>query len=219
MSQISPPIRILLAGSLVFMVAWFIFLKPGGATTAAAPSAAPAAAGAPTDAYGSAVAKAKSASAATTAASNIHAGVTPGSSAVAPAASASTPATATAPAGAPAAASTTKAQASAELGLPPSVAAAVASKKVLVMLFWNKNAIDDKAVRRELRHIDRHHGKVVVHVASIKDIARYAPITRGVDVEQSPTVVVAKGATADSLVGYVDSKTIDQAVSDLMRAR
>ena len=55
-------------------------------------------------------------------------------------------------------------------------------------------------------------------LASIKDVARYAPITRGVNLEQSPTVVVVKGKTADALVGYVDSKSIDQAVSDVMRS-
>ena len=112
-----------------------------------------------------------------------------------------------------------KVNASEKAGLPAAVAKAVAEKKVLVMLFWNENAIDDRAVRREIRAIDRHKGKVKVHVASIGDVARYAAITRGVNLEQSPTVVVSKGTTADALVGYVDAATVDQAVSDLLRSK
>ena len=38
------------------------------------------------------------------------------------------------------------------------------------------------------------------------------------NLEQSPTVVVVKGRSADALVGYVDRGTIDQTVSDVMRS-
>jgi hypothetical protein len=214
MSQISPPIRILLAGSLVFMMAWFVLLRPSAEPTAT-PQPAPA------SGYGKAVDNANGAAAATEAAqaNSAAAGAAVSGSAAPATASGSAPATADAPAGAPAATAAKPSADAAELGLPAAVAKAVAQKKVLVMLFWNKNAIDDRAVRRELRGIDRHHGKVKVHVASIKDVARYAPITRGVNLEQSPTIVVAKGATADALVGYVDAGTIDQTVSDILRSR
>ena len=48
---------------------------------------------------------------------------------------------------------------------------------------------------------------------------RYQAITRGVDVEQSPTIVVAdRNLKAETLVGYVDTETIDQAVVDALRA-
>src|SRR3954471_18879136 len=39
MSQISPPMRILLIGSVVFLAAWFAFLRPGGSTDTATPPA------------------------------------------------------------------------------------------------------------------------------------------------------------------------------------
>jgi hypothetical protein len=211
MSQISPPIRILLAGCVVFMAAWFVLLRPGAEPAPSQP--------APASGFGTAVNKANGAAAATEAAqANSAAAGAAVSGEAAPAGSGSASATATAPGGAPAAAAKPAGDAAA-LGLPASVAKAVADKKILVILFWNKNAIDDRAVRRELRGIDRHHGKVKVHVASIKDVARYAPITRGVNLDQSPTVVIAKGSTADALVGYVDSGTIDQAVSDILRSK
>lgn len=201
MSQISPPLRILLAGSILFMAAWFVFLRPGAADTAPpAPAVNPAAG------LGNAVQGAQAASAATTAATAARAGEETGA------------APGTAPAPQPAAAAAKKPARQGDLALPPSVAKAVAQKKVLVMLFWNENAIDDQAVRRELRGIDRKKGKVKVHVASINDVARYAPITRGVNLEQSPSIVVARGGSADVLVGFVDAETIDQTVSDVMRS-
>ena len=196
MSQISPPIRILLAVAVVFMAAWFVLLRPGSEPAVTTPAPAP----------GSGLASAVDSAKATAAQGG------------APAA-ASAPATQTgapvAPAGSKPVA--TKA-AKADIGLPGSVAKAVAKNKTLVMLFWNKKAYDDQAVRRELRGIDRRKGKVQVHVASIRDVARYAPITRGVNLEQSPTVVVVKGDTADALVGYVDRGSINQSVSDVIRS-
>ncbi len=182
MSQVSPPIRILLVGSIVFLAAWFVLLRPK-AEEPVAPAAA-----VPVTAQPS----------------------TPVTQPVTSNGSAAQPSGATAPA---------KAKVS-TAGLPASVAKAVASRKVLVMLFWNRNALDDRAVRRELRGIDRHKGKVKVHVASIAGVERYSPITRGVNLNQSPTVVIVdRNRRADALVGYVDRGTIDQAVSDALRAR
>jgi hypothetical protein len=106
-----------------------------------------------------------------------------------------------------------------KLGLPASVAKAVAANKVLVMLFWNPKAADDRAVRSELRHVGSHKGAVSISVANVKDIARYAPITRGADVEQSPSVVVVgRDRQATLLTGYSDRGAINQAVSDALRA-
>ena len=95
----------------------------------------------------------------------------------------------------------------------------MADKKVMVLLFWNPKAADDKAVRRAVKGIGSHHGKVAVDVANVADVARYAPITRGVDVQQSPSVVVVdRKLQADLLTGYVDRQTIEQTVSDALRA-
>ena len=200
MSQISPPIRIVLVVAVAFMAAYFVFLRPG---TDPVPAPQPA------SGLGNAVDSANKAAAA----GNDAAAKTadPGAPPVAQTANGTTPAPSKP-------APTQAAKKDAELGLPPSVAKAVAKKKTMVMLFWNKRAYDDQAVRRELRGINRHKGKVQVHVASINDVARYAPITRGVNLEQSPTVVVVKGDTADALVGYVDRDTINQSVSDVMRS-
>ena len=40
MSQISPPLRILLVGSVLFLAAYMVFLRPGGGTDTVAPAPA-----------------------------------------------------------------------------------------------------------------------------------------------------------------------------------
>jgi hypothetical protein len=103
-------------------------------------------------------------------------------------------------------------------GLPKPVAAALRKNQVLVLLFWNGRSADDKAVHAALKHVDRWNGRVSVQSAPISRIARYGRIARGVDVQQSPTVVVADpNLQAVTLVGYVDAATINQAVVDALR--
>jgi hypothetical protein len=216
MSQISPPLRILLIGSVVFLSAWFVFMRPGGGSDVTPTATAPATTGTTgaVSAPGKAVQAANGAAAAQTAANAAHGDNTQSGGAVAPSTSAGKAAT---PGKAGSAAE--KGDVS-SVGLPASVAKAVASKKVLVMLFWNPKAADDRAVRKELRQVGRHKGAVTMHVANVNDIARYAPITRGVDVEQSPSVVVVgRDLSATLLAGYSDSGAINQAVSDALRAR
>ena len=103
-------------------------------------------------------------------------------------------------------------------GVPKPIARAIRQNKTLVLLFTNGKSADDKAVQKALKHVDRWDGRVYVGTAPIKKIAKYGRIARGVDVEQSPTIVVAdRDLRADTLVGYVDSLTIDQAVVDARR--
>ena len=97
---------------------------------------------------------------------------------------------------------------------------AIGDRKVLVLLFWSPKSADDRAVRKALAGIDRHDGRVVAQAAHIKRIAAYQQITRGADVEQSPTVVVVdRDRKVQTLVGYVDRTSIDQAVTDALPKR
>jgi hypothetical protein len=81
-------------------------------------------------------------------------------------------------------------------GLPKPVRQAIRKDKVLVLLFWNGKSVDDKAVRASLRKVDRWDGRVSVHVAPLNKISKYGRIARG---------------------GYVDTTSIDQAVVDALR--
>ena len=103
--------------------------------------------------------------------------------------------------------------------LPKDVRKAIKQRKVLALLFWNNRSYDDRAVRRELKHVSTYGKQVFVAARPIKNVARYQAITRGVDVEQSPTIVVVdSNLKAVTLVGYVDRDTIDQAVVDALKA-
>jgi hypothetical protein len=229
MSQISPPLRILIIGSVVFLAAWFVFLKPGGQTATPAATAPVATAttvpakdtsATTSSSAGAAVQKAEAAKQASEASSAASAGEstpsTTASSTGGAAATTTTPAAKPTPAGSPdKSAATAKATA-----LPLPVAKAVAAKKVLVLLFWNPKASDDRAVRNAVEGLPRHKGKVVVQIADVNQIARYAPITRGVEVTQSPSVVVVdRELKGNLLVGYNDRQTIDQAVQDALAAK
>lgn len=229
MSQISPPIRILLVCSIAFMAAWMLFLRPkadAGAPAAASPTPAnarPVEAGGATaqSGAGEVVEKANESTAATDArAERIADGVETPADAAAAANGTAVPA-ATAPA--PTAATGAKPARLGEksvAGLPVRVQHALDHHKVLVLLFWAPKAAEDKAVRKALSGIDRHHGKVVAHATHIKKIARYQQITRGAQVEQSPTVVVIdRKRKVQTLVGYVDRRTIDQVVADALRVK
>ena len=102
--------------------------------------------------------------------------------------------------------------------LPKDVRGAVKARKVVVLLFYNNRSEDDKAVRRALRKVDRFGGQVFVDAHWIKNVAPYQAITRGADLEQSPTIVVAdRNLKAETLVGYYESQAIEQVVVDALR--
>jgi hypothetical protein len=214
-SQISPPIRILLVCAVAFLGAWMLFLRPKTevvepAATTPAPNVAtgqPAvsAPGKVAQSAQDAVDATNDKSAATEAADGSTAGAT-------------APGTVAKP-GDPAAKPVAPVRGDVDTsGLPKKVAAAVEDRKVMVLLFWNPKSADDRAVRRELRRVDRWDGDVFVKAAPIKDVSRYGRVTRGADVQQSPTVVVVdRNLKAETLVGYVDRESIDQAVVDAMR--
>ncbi len=179
MSQISPPIRILLVCAVALLAAWMLVLKPGPATVEA--TAAPAAVAVTTTAPANATAAATEAAA---------------------------------PAAQPAA----DLDAARKAGMPERLVSALADHKILAVLFWNPKAADDRAVRAQLRSVAT--GKdVVVHVAPVSDVARYQAIAGGVDVQQSPTVVVVdRNLQAEALVGYSHASAIAQAIDDARRA-
>ena len=233
MSQISPPIRILLVAVIGLCAAYFLFLKPKDEVVPAAPPAAstPVPAkdpGAKTQSKpGAIVQKATAdtqnasdrAEQAAGTSQGIDDGKTDGTTSVGPASSGVntnpvTTAPATGQTSAPAPISK-----DALASLPGHVRKAVEKRKVLALLFWNNRSYDDRAVRRELKHVSTYGKQVFVAARPIKNVARYQAITRGVDVEQSPTVVVVDAnLKAVTLVGYVDRDTIDQAVVDAIRA-
>jgi hypothetical protein len=229
MSQISPPIRILLVAVIGLCAAYMLFLRPKDETVApAAPAAATTAVPAkdpnaktqskPGAIVQGAVRDTQSASARSEQAAGsgegIDDGTTNGPSSTGVNTNPVTKAPATGQTAAPA--SVTKEQLA---SLPRGVRKAVLKRQVIVLLFYNNRSYDDRAVRRELSHVSHYGKQVFVAAHWIKNVARYQAITRGVDVEQSPTIVVAdSNLKAETLVGFADRDTIDQTVVDAIRA-
>lgn len=90
--------------------------------------------------------------------------------------------------------------------------------KVVVLLFWEPKGSDDRAVRSAVARTNLHGGKVETHVASIDDLADYAPITRGVPVVTSPSVVVIdKNRRARVIAGLTIPREIDQTVARALK--
>ncbi len=212
-SQISPPIRIVLVVAVAFMALYMLFLRPKEEVIPPATTTPPAA----TQGAVSEPGKVKEAAQDAVDAAN---GQLAQQESVDGVQAGETAATATGTSTAPTSGANGAAATAADdlKGLPKPVARAIRKDKVLVLLFWNGKSADDKAVRSALSDIDRWDGRVAVHVAPLKQISKYGRIARGVDVEQSPTIVIAdRELRAETLVGYVDKTTIDQAVVDALR--
>jgi hypothetical protein len=212
-SQISPPIRIVLVLAVAVMGLYMLFLRPKEEVIPPATTTPPAAQGAVSE-----PGKVKEAAEGAVQAANGQLAQQEGVDGVQAGETAAATGTSTGAGTAPGGAAATTSVTGDLEGLPKPVAKAIRKDKVLVLLFWNGKSVDDKAVRAALSKVDRWDGRVVVHVAPLKKISKYGRIARGVDVEQSPTIVIAdRDLRAETLVGYVDTTTIDQAVVDALR--
>jgi hypothetical protein len=210
-SQISPPIRIVLIAAVGLLAAWMLVLRPSEDVEPAPAPATPAATAPGVKGLGNAVDAAKGAAAAQEA----RDGKVQEATGEAPATGS---AAATKP-GAKNNAAPTAAESAAAKTLPEPVRKALAGNKILVLAFFNPKASDDRAVRRSLADVNRWNGEVVVRSADIGRVSRFGVVARGVDVQQSPTVVVVdRNEKAETLVGFEDTLSIDQAVVDAMRA-
>jgi hypothetical protein len=101
--------------------------------------------------------------------------------------------------------------------LPAPVQRALDANKVLVLLFWNPRGVDDRSVKSAVDGLSRGSGKVAVFSDRPKNLARYTKITAGVDVTQTPTlVVVDRQGEARKATGYLDPDTVEQYVVDAL---
>ena len=105
-------------------------------------------------------------------------------------------------------------------GLPGPVAKALEAKKTVVILFWNKNGVDDRSVKHSVDRLSRRNGQVVKFTDTVKNLSRYTRITTAASVNQTPSVVIVnKRGQAEVLNGYYDYQTINQFVSNASRRK
>jgi len=203
--------RIALVATLAFCAVWFVALRPKPVP----PGATPPAASAPQSAPGKAAEQARQ-------------GVDAANGAAAArenAAGTADPSKAAKPVADPAPAKRAPAvdvEAARKADLAPAVdvLADVVKGKVAVLLFWDRRLSDDRAVHRTVTGLDRRGGKVAVHVASIRDLADYEPITRGVPVVTSPTVlIIDRAGTARAVGGLTVPRELDELVGKALKVK
>jgi hypothetical protein len=103
-------------------------------------------------------------------------------------------------------------------GLPVPVRKALDAKKVVVILFWNRRAVDDRSVKRSVDRLSRHHGKVAVFTDRVRHLSRYTGITAATSVSQTPALVfVNRKGQAELQTGYLDYQTIQQYLLNALR--
>jgi hypothetical protein len=219
-SQISLPFRIALLAMLAVCAVWFTVLKPKA--PAPTPATAPGVTGLANDvkaakgaakASDAANAKVQNATGGTAAQTDTSAAKAKTRAAHA-AVTGKTAATAKAAPAKKAPAKKATADASAPL------LTALGEKKAVVLVFYNAKGSDDRAVRAAAGRVSHRHGRVIVKTVPVSRLGRYAPITKGVAVAQTPTVMVlAPGNTARTIVGFTTQSEIDQLVGDALTAK
>jgi type IV secretory pathway VirB10-like protein len=222
MDQVSRPMLIALAATLVLAAVWMVALRPK----------APTADTAPIPSQVKVIPKAQAASKAADAAN-----AATKAAAEAAGGDAAPAATTPAPAPTPAQAPTAPKAATPEAAAKPQPAPAPAAKlvklsgqarvlaemradKVVVLLFATPRGEDDRAVVRAVRGLDRHRGRVAVHVVPVSRVGAYDAVTRGLTVAQSPTtLIIDRDRKARMIVGLTEPRELSQAVGDALAGR
>jgi hypothetical protein len=210
--------RIALAIAVLFGVVYMVALKPKPETASVAPPPVAAPAPAAADAgdanaaqtgLGKAVESARGAVDAAESGQAERSGETKAPAASAPATTETSPSTP------PATAAETAPEADSELaGLPKWLQTSM-DRKVVAILFTNGTSADDRRTRKALDAAYTAHGKVVTRAVPVAQISKYRSVAQGVDVAQSPTLmVIDRDRAARTLVGYSNVDTINQAIID-----
>jgi hypothetical protein len=228
-SQISPPIRIVVVAAIGLMAAWMLFLRPKADETAPPAPAASTATAPGVKGLTNAVDKAKAA-AATQEASDAKVQAATGGSTDSQ----------TAQAAPKAGAAETTTQSALQTGrvltlapledtslksLPKRMRNAFERRQVVVIGVingrdkpWAPMPADDEQVMHTLRHVNRYHGNVAVVSTKLGGLSRLNPVIGDLDVSQTPSVVVVdRNRKATVVAGYVDKVSINQAIADARR--
>jgi hypothetical protein len=98
-----------------------------------------------------------------------------------------------------------------------SVEAQLAKGDVVVLLFWNPKGTEDVSVQAAVHQLQKggHAGAIAVQQASASQVASYGSVTRGVQVNATPTIfIINKQHQAIVLTGLQDVFSIEQAIEE-----
>jgi hypothetical protein len=92
---------------------------------------------------------------------------------------------------------------------------AVADNRKVVIFFQNPKGIDDRAVARSVRSLDRRTKSVVVLTDDVRNSDRYGSMVEDLGVNQAPAIVViGRSGKASLIEGYIDAESLVQVVAD-----
>jgi hypothetical protein len=92
---------------------------------------------------------------------------------------------------------------------------AVADNRKVVIFFENPKGIDDRAVGRSVRSLDRRTKSVVVLTDDVQNADRYGSMVEDLGVNQAPAIVViGRSGKASLIEGYIDADSLVQVVAD-----
>lgn len=107
-------------------------------------------------------------------------------------------------------------------GLPQDVLVAFARNETIALLVVDPKGISDKQVERFTETL-RSRDDVKVFVVNVRDIAKYARVTSGVQVSRTPALVVIKPRkltgsipTASVSYGFRGPRSVNQAIDDAL---
>jgi hypothetical protein len=103
-------------------------------------------------------------------------------------------------------------------GLPAPVKSALDAHKVVVILFWNRQGIDDRSVKASLDSLPRRKRKVAIFSDRVENLSRYTRITTAASIATTPSlVIVNRKGQAEVVNGYLDRQTVGQYVQNALR--
>lgn len=201
MDTVSRPLIGVLLGTVALFALWFVALKPSSSSKTGQPQGL--------GQYQSAINKAHKVAAAGNAAAAADNGTVATTSTIsATAKSLTAPRTAT---------TSVTPHVRVDANTPAAVGHALASHKVVALLFYNPGATDDQAVKQELATVPTHAGKVLKLAVPLGQLARYSLVTDEVPIQVSPTLVlIDKSHDASTIVGFADRFEISQRVADAL---
>ncbi len=92
---------------------------------------------------------------------------------------------------------------------------AVADNRKVVIFFQNPKGIDDKAVAKSVRSLDRRTKSVVVLTDDVRNADHYGSMVEDLGVNQAPAIVViGRSGKASLIEGYIDAESLVQVVAD-----
>ena len=102
-------------------------------------------------------------------------------------------------------------------GLPVRVKHALDARKVVVILLWNRRAVDDLSLKSSVDRLP-HRKHLAVFSDSVRHLSRYTRITAAANVSTTPSlVIVNRQGQAEVVSGYLDYETLRQYVLNSLR--